>query len=77
MITEKIPSVDYSKAVSNAGNQYRIKNVMKRATAGESITVGFLGGSITQGCAATHPDKCYAHKVYEWFCESFPKADIY
>ena len=76
MITEKIPSVDYSKAVSNAGNLYRIKNVMKRATAGESITVGFLGGSITQGCAATHPDKCYAHKVYEWFCESFPKADI-
>ena len=76
MITEKIPSVDYSKAVSNAGNLHRIKNVMKRAAAGESITVGFLGGSITQGCAATHPDKCYAHKVYEWFCESFPKADI-
>ena len=76
MITEKIPSVDYSKAVSNAGNLHRIKNVMKRAAAGESITVGFLGGSITQGCAATHPDKCYAHKVYEWFAESFPKADI-
>jgi lysophospholipase L1-like esterase len=76
MITENIPSVDYSKAVSNAGNLHRIKNVMKRAAAGESITVGFLGGSITQGCAATHPDKCYAHKVYEWFTESFPKADI-
>ena len=39
MITEKIPSVDYSKAVSNAGNLHRIKNVMKRAAAGESITV--------------------------------------
>lgn len=76
MITEKIPNVDYSKAVSNRGNLHRIREVMKRAAAGEKITVGFLGGSITQGSVATHPDKCYAHKVYEWFSESFPKAEV-
>ena len=76
MITEKIPQVDRSKAVSNKGNLYRIKNVMKRAAAGEKITVGFLGGSITQGSVATHPDKCYAHKVYEWFCEAFPRSEV-
>ena len=76
MINEKLPQVDMSRAVSNTGNRTRIKNVMKRAAMGEKITVGFLGGSITQGSVASHPDKCYAHKVYEWFAETFPKADV-
>ncbi|MCR4793378.1 MAG: SGNH/GDSL hydrolase family protein [Lachnospiraceae bacterium] len=76
MITEKIPAVDYGKAVSYRGNRRRIKEVMKRASDGKPVTVAFLGGSITQGCAATHPDKCYAHKVYEWFAESFPRAEV-
>ena len=75
MIIEKIPEVDYSKALSNRGNLTRIKNVMKKAAAGGKLKVGFLGGSITQGSVATSPDKCYAHKVYEWFLESFPSAE--
>ena len=76
MITEKIPTVNYSKAVSNQGNPCRIKAVLRRAAAGDKITVGFIGGSITQGSLATAPDKCYAHKVFEWFEESFPEAEF-
>ncbi len=64
------------KAESNRGNRSRIINVFKKAQAGESITVGFLGGSITQGCAATSYDKCYAYKVFEWFKNSFPLSDV-
>ena len=64
------------KAQSNRGNRNRIINVFKKAMAGESITVGFLGGSITQGCAATSYDKCYAFKVFEWFKNSFPLSDV-
>ena len=64
------------KAESNRGNRSRIINVYKKAQAGESITVGFLGGSITQGCAATSYDKCYAYKVFEWFKKTFPLSDV-
>lgn len=64
------------KAQSNRGNRSRIINVYKKAQAGESITVGFLGGSITQGCAATSYDKCYAYKVFEWFKNSFPLSEV-
>lgn len=51
-----------------------IKNVMCRAIRGEELTIGFLGGSITQGSLATDEKKTYAYRVYEWWCKSFPKA---
>ena len=49
---------------------------MKKAIQGEDITVGFLGGSITQGCNASAPETCYAYLVYQWWCEKFPKSKI-
>lgn len=76
MVEEKLPKVDYSRAVSNTGDRSKIIRVMKKAMAGESITVGFIGGSITQGSLASAPDKCYACRVYEWFKESFPASDV-
>ena len=42
--------IDMKKGVLNEGNLYRLTCVMKRAMCGEPVTVGFLGGSITQGC---------------------------
>ena len=45
--------IDLKKGVLNKGNLSRIERVMKKAMAGEDITVGFLGGSITQGCLST------------------------
>ena len=74
MITEKIPSVRYEGAGRNLNGAFRIEKVMKRAAAGEEICIGFIGGSITQGCLASAPDRCYAHKVFEWFSERFPGA---
>ena len=56
------------------GNCARIKELMKRATAGDDIHIGFLGGSITQGSVATAPEKCYAARVYRWWEEKFPQS---
>lgn len=56
------------------GNHARIKQVMKRALAGEEIHIGFLGGSITQGSLSSTPDTCYAALVYRWWKEKFPKS---
>lgn len=55
-------------------NMTRLKNLMKRAAKGESLVIGFLGGSITQGSLSSTPKTCYAYLVYEWWKKSFPNA---
>ena len=52
----------------------RLKNLMKRAANGESLVIGFLGGSITQGSLSSTPKTCYAYLVYEWWKKSCPNA---
>lgn len=44
----------------------KLSKVLERARAGEEITVGFLGGSITQGCNPSIPENAYAVRTYEW-----------
>ncbi len=64
--------IDHKKAISNAGNRVRLKKLLKRALGGENLTIGFLGGSITQGSLSSTPETCYAYLVYDWFCKTFP-----
>ncbi len=68
--------IDYDKGLVEAGDPGAIIRLFERARAGETVTVGFLGGSITQGCNATDDKLCYAYLVYDWFVRSFPKARI-
>lgn len=37
-------------------NTTKLKSVLCRAAAGEELTIGFLGGSITQGSLTTQPE---------------------
>lgn len=69
-------NVHPEKGIINKGNWYKIKECMKKAVKGEAITVGFLGGSITQGCLSSTPETCYAYLVYEWWKKRFPKSEI-
>lgn len=39
-------------------NLSRLKNCMVRAEKGEELTIGFFGGSITQGSLATENARC-------------------
>lgn len=64
----------YENGVMNYGNVRKIQGVMKRALKGEKLTIGFLGGSITQGCLSSVPETCYAYLVYKWWVNNFPKA---
>lgn len=68
--------IDLEQGIVNRGNWGRIRRVMDRAAAGEAITVGFLGGSITQGSLSSTPQTCYAYLTYRWFCEKFPQSHI-
>ena len=59
--------INRENGIANRGNWSRLKKLMQRAKAGESLTLGFLGGSITQGCLASRPNLCYAYRVYSWW----------
>ncbi|MDE5908669.1 MAG: SGNH/GDSL hydrolase family protein [Lachnospiraceae bacterium] len=58
-------------------NLARLKNCMRRAARGEELTIGFLGGSITQGSLASEHTKTYAYRVYTWWKQAFPLATFY
>ena len=59
------------------GNRSRLVRVMKAALAGEKITVGFIGGSITQGAYASDASRfSYAARVRDWWESTFPNARI-
>ncbi|MCI8871454.1 MAG: SGNH/GDSL hydrolase family protein [Lachnospiraceae bacterium] len=55
----------------------RLKKCMQRALKGEALTIGFFGGSITQDCAATAHENCYAYRVFQWWEKTFPKAELH
>lgn len=57
------------------GDTSRMVNVMKKAANGEEITVGFIGGSITEGIGAG-ADLCWAKLTYDALCEMFPDTKI-
>ena len=54
----------------------RIYDVMAKARRGEEITLGFIGGSITKGFAASSDSKRWINLVTNWWKTTFPKAKI-
>ncbi len=69
-------NLNYEAGVANRGNQSRMKQLFQRVKKGGRFTIGFLGGSITQGSLATKPELCYAYRVYQWWCKTFPEAEF-
>ncbi|MBR1741239.1 MAG: SGNH/GDSL hydrolase family protein [Lachnospiraceae bacterium] len=52
----------------------RLKKFAERAERGEELTLGFFGGSITQGSLASEPETCYAYRVFDWWQKKYPNA---
>ena len=87
MTTEAVPTepVDLSKGLTDAmyeravvseGNKARLAKAMKKAANGEDITVGVIGGSITQGSSATDHNNCYAELLHKYWVEKFPQSNV-
>lgn len=68
--------IDKEAGILNRGNLTRLKGFMNRAAKGERLTVGFIGGSITQGFSATDPEKCYAARTFGWMKKVFPNTEF-
>lgn len=65
-----------NRGIVNTGNPSRIARVMRKAQRGEKITIGYIGGSVTVGGAASTLETRYARVVYNWWLNTFPDADI-
>lgn len=68
--------INYENSITNIGSWYRLHQLFDRARAGEKLNIGFIGGSITAGSVSTKPELCYAYRVFDWFCKTFPLADF-
>ena len=58
------------------GDLTRIAAAMRKAEDGGEVTIGVIGGSITQGSSASSQDKNYASLLKKWWENSFPQAKI-
>jgi hypothetical protein len=58
------------KSLLQKGNTGRLKRAIEKARRGEEVTVGFIGGSITQGAGAIPiNENCYAYNAFKGFCD--------
>ena len=74
--TNLVTELMQTNGIMAEGNLSRLASVMRRARDGDAITIGIIGGSITQGSAATSPDKSYANLLHQWWVEAFPNTDV-
>ncbi len=65
-----------SRSLVSAGDTARLQRVLLKARRGETVRLGVIGGSITQGAGASRPEKRYGDLVAAWWRQTFPKAKI-
>ena len=68
--------VNFEDGIAFHGNTERIAKVLKKAENGDPITLGYLGGSITQGSLSSTPDTCYAAMTTKWWREQYPQTEF-
>lgn len=69
-----LSDTDVNNSVVNGGDLQRLTTLFKRAERGEELTLGVIGGSITQGAGASGLPTIYAERVFSWFRCEFPNA---
>lgn len=64
------------RGITSMGDGSRLHTVVEKARAGGEVTVGVIGGSITQGASATSEDLRYGNQIAQWWQAAFPEASI-
>lgn len=75
MTEEEIYQAMIERSLMTLGDTARMVNVLQKAARGEEITIGYIGGSITEGMTAG-AELCWAKLTYDWLCTKFPDAKI-
>ncbi|MDE7327252.1 MAG: SGNH/GDSL hydrolase family protein [Lachnospiraceae bacterium] len=64
-----------ARSLMQEGNLMRLQRAIKKARAGEDVTIAYIGGSITQGAGAKPiATNSYAYRSYEAFCTRFGRG---
>ena len=58
-------------SLQRLGNTYRIREKIAKAQSGEKVTIGYIGGSITEGGSSTSPDKSFVNLSGNYFKNTF------
>lgn len=66
-----------TRSLVDGGNPLRIQRVLARARRGEAVTIGVIGGSITQGARASSPERRWGEQVGAWWKTRFPQSDVH
>ena len=53
-----------------------LDNTGYKLTKEKKLTIGYFGGSITEGAGASRDELCYRGRVTTWFRERYPDAEI-
>ncbi|MBR3446813.1 MAG: carbohydrate binding domain-containing protein, partial [Oscillospiraceae bacterium] len=53
------------------GNTYRIREKIAKAQRGEKVSIGYIGGSITEGGSSSSPDKSFVNISGNYFKNTF------
>ncbi|MCQ2449979.1 MAG: SGNH/GDSL hydrolase family protein [Clostridia bacterium] len=69
-ITQKMAEV----SVLNGGNKVRLNEKIKAFMKGGDFTIGYIGGSITQGAVASSEQARYANLTTAWLEGTFPRS---
>ncbi|MCC6142469.1 MAG: SGNH/GDSL hydrolase family protein [Candidatus Hydrogenedentes bacterium] len=75
-VVAQLDDATLDRAIVDAGNSARLEQVMAKSRRGEPVTIGVIGGSITEGAAATDPSKCYGALLAEWWRVAFPESEV-
>ena len=73
---EPVTNTVFLRSLLSPGNPTRLQRALAKARRGESVTVGVIGGSITQGAGASQPANRYGERVAAWWRHTFPRAGI-
>jgi lysophospholipase L1-like esterase len=74
--TEQDQSALFSRSLVSLGDASRIQAALAKARKGQAVTIGVIGGSITQGAGASKPENRYGDRVAEWWRKTFPTAKV-
>jgi lysophospholipase L1-like esterase len=65
-----------ARSVASRGNLERLHFFLSKASAGQSLRIGCIGGSITGGALATTEEKQYPNRLGSFLKRLFPKSNF-
>ncbi len=75
-LLDKYYQISSNADLEYTGDERRLADFLRKLENGEEVTVGFIGGSITQGSPGPAPQFIYPQVFTDWLRYKFPFAEI-